>query len=223
LDKKYQDLSNNILSKTISPNHLNSSHIKASIINTKRIFEWELDVSVIQDKQTLCEIAELIFMTNGFISIGIELETFRNFINKVADNYNDNRFHNFRHAVAVLHFLFMLLNASSKDENSDELILSDPSNLPQFVQFSLMCSALLHDLDHPGHTNALEINSNSELALKYNNVSVLENYHIDFALELLELPECNILENLSENRKKTFKTILKGNSILNAISHLLFI
>jgi len=80
-----------------------------------------------------------------------------------------------------------------------------------FIQFSLMCSAFMHDLDHPGHTNALEVNTGSQLARQYNNVAVLENHHIEHALNLLELPMCDILKNLSEHDRDLFKIILRGN------------
>lgn len=41
----------------------------------------------------------------------------------------------------------------------------------------MLISALTHDVDHPGNNNDFEIKTGSELALRYNNKSVLENYH----------------------------------------------
>jgi hypothetical protein len=44
--------------------------------------------------------------------------------------------------------------------------------------FGIILAAIIHDFDHPGLNNAFMINSRSEIAIRYNDVSVLENYHI---------------------------------------------
>ena len=42
---------------------------------------------------------------------------------------------------------------------------------------ALLLSAICHDLEHPGTTNAYQVNTGSALALRYNDASVLENHH----------------------------------------------
>ena len=44
--------------------------------------------------------------------------------------------------------------------------------------FAAVLSAALHDVDHPGLTNQYLIYKDSELALMYNEDSVLENHHL---------------------------------------------
>ncbi len=41
--------------------------------------------------------------------------------------------------------------------------------LNKIEEFSLLFSALCHDVDHSGFTNAFEVNRKSELALFYGN------------------------------------------------------
>lgn len=41
----------------------------------------------------------------------------------------------------------------------------------------MIFSGLMHDIKHPGNNNDFEIKNNSDLALRYNNKSVLENHH----------------------------------------------
>lgn len=46
--------------------------------------------------------------------------------------------------------------------------------LSQFTKFALMLSGLCHDVSHTGRTNIFEINSLSNLAIRYHDKSVLE-------------------------------------------------
>ncbi|ETO23537.1 3'5'-cyclic nucleotide phosphodiesterase family protein, partial [Reticulomyxa filosa] len=75
--------------------------------------------------------------------------------------------------------------------------------------FTTFISALCHDVEHPGLTNAYHINSQSDLALRYNDQSVLENHHAHIAALLMKKPNCDILSGLtSEQRKKFRKTMI---------------
>ncbi|KFB37324.1 hypothetical protein ZHAS_00004615 [Anopheles sinensis] len=66
----------------------------------------------------------------------------------------------------------------------------------------LLVACICHDLDHPGYNNIYQINARTELALRYNDISPLENHHCSIAFRLLEHPECNIFRNMS---KEMFK------------------
>ena len=53
------------------------------------------------------------------------------------------------------------------------------------VHSVLLVSTLVHDVDHNGLNNNFHINSQSPLALLYNDISVLENHHCSYATKLL--------------------------------------
>merc|ERR1719204_1879838 len=53
---------------------------------------------------------------------------------------------------------------------------------PLEVMAALFASSI-HDVDHPGLTNQFLINTSSELALMYNDESVLENHHLAVAFK----------------------------------------
>ena len=74
--------------------------------------------------------------------------------------------------------------------------------------FSLFISAIIHDMGHPGVTNAFMININDEIALQYNDISVLENFHIAEAFRIMGRPECNILENLDPSEYRTIRRLM---------------
>ncbi len=101
--------------------------------------------------------------------------TLATFIHLVCNHYRNNPYHNFQHAVNVLHSTYILLHRAHYL----------PRIPPAFV-FATLIAALCHDVDHPGNTNSYEIHSNSALAMLYNDNSVLENHHCHLTFTLLE-------------------------------------
>ncbi|KAJ3115876.1 High affinity cAMP-specific and IBMX-insensitive 3',5'-cyclic phosphodiesterase 8A, partial [Physocladia obscura] len=72
--------------------------------------------------------------------------------------------------------------------------------------FAAMIAAAVHDVDHPGFTNAYMISSSSPLALRYNDTAVLENHHCAKAFEIMTAhPNCNILHNFSVEKFKAIR------------------
>ncbi len=52
-----------------------------------------------------------------------------------------------------------------------------------------------------------QINARTELALRYNDISPLENHHCSMAFRILDLPDCNIFENFNADM---FRTVREG-------------
>jgi len=62
----------------------------------------------------------------------------------------------------------------------------------------LLISGFVHDTDHPGYNNLYLVNTRDNLALRYNDKSVLENHHIAIAFDtMLQDPSTCIYENFS--------------------------
>jgi len=60
-----------------------------------------------------------------------------------------------------------------------------------------LISSIVHDVGHDGKNNNFHVNAHTELALTYNDKSVLENYHVAVAFRLLAVcPNTNILAGL---------------------------
>jgi hypothetical protein len=123
-------------------------------------------------------------------------DQFRAFLRMVRSSYKaTNSYHNFRHAVAVLHVDFML---ACRAKRARDLTALDV--------LALKVAALCHDVDHPGHSNDFEVKSSSELALRYNDASVLENYHASYVFAtLLRNPSTDFLANLSRASYREFR------------------
>ena len=62
--------------------------------------------------------------------------------------------------------------------------------------FALIFGALCHDVSHRGRTNIFEINSLSNLAIRYHDKSVLEQHHAATAIKLMTGSYTSILVNM---------------------------
>lgn len=74
--------------------------------------------------------------------------------------------------------------------------------------FAAIFSAAIHDVDHPGLTNQYLINTASELALMYNDDSVLENHHLAVAFKLLQNEKRDIFHNIPKKQRQFIRTIV---------------
>lgn len=116
----------------------------------------------------------------------------------ICENYQDNPFHNFFHAFSVCHMIFTI---SEKNNKFDRFLLP-------MENFALFLSGLGHDLNHPGVTNVFMINSRHPLAVRYNDISVLENHHAATLIKFLELPGCDILSSMTHEDQTHMRKII---------------
>ncbi|XP_060888916.1 high affinity cGMP-specific 3',5'-cyclic phosphodiesterase 9A-like [Labrus mixtus] len=124
----------------------------------------------------------------------IELDVLQNFLFEVYCHYNSIPFHNFHHCFCVTQMMYGLI------------WLTDlRSRLPRLDLLIMLTSALCHDLDHPGYNNVFQINAQTDLAIRYNDISPLENHHCAVAFGILSKPECNILKNLSSEQYRLIR------------------
>jgi hypothetical protein len=148
----------------------------------------EFNVNNYTSKKILCNIAFNIFKNMFDLSeLKISQDNLKEFIHQVSLYYHNNPYHNFRHAVTVLQFTYLLIKKT-------EAI----TFMNKYELFGLMIASFVHDIDHPGHTNFFEVNLKSHLALKYNDKSVLENHHCSLAFFILHSKNVQLLRNLDE-------------------------
>jgi hypothetical protein len=93
-----------------------------------------------------------------------------NYVRTIESDYNsENPYHNAIHAADVLQSLHSLIQMAQEEEFMQG---SSHINL-----FSILLASIVHDTAHPGTTNAFHVQLKSELAVMYNDRSVLENWH----------------------------------------------
>ena len=61
--------------------------------------------------------------------------------------------------------------------------------------FAVLVSAIACDLEHPGLNNAYQVNAGTDLAMRFNDLSVLENHHCAVLFGILE--DFDIMAGLS--------------------------
>ncbi|XP_052821143.1 high affinity cGMP-specific 3',5'-cyclic phosphodiesterase 9A-like isoform X2 [Mya arenaria] len=167
------------------------------------------------DDPEMLVLLQQMYIDLGFLSkFNIELPVLQTWLFEIYRSYNSVPFHNFKHCFMVTQMMYgltWLVDLQSMVDDIDILIL--------------LTSAICHDLGHPGYNNAYQINAKTELALRYNDISPLENHHCSIAFEILEKKHCNILANLNKDqyrrvREGMIKCILatdmaKHNEIVN--------
>ena len=118
----------------------------------------------------------------------VDNSKFAGFIKTVANQYNNNPYHNAIHATDVLQTTSIIL---LKGDVKDKKVFDD------FEIASMLIAGIIHDLGHPGTSNLYQINKGTKLALKYNDRSPLENMHCYKGFKILMKNEYNILCNLN--------------------------
>ena len=134
----------------------------------------------------------------------------KSFTNKVVSLYKSNPYHNIIHACDVLQTCYIII---SKGNLLSKKIFStlDIS--------SLLIASIIHDINHPGLSNAYQKNKKTEIGLLYNE-SPLENMHINKGIEILESDEYNKFENLNLNDYEIIKKrIIKGILMTDGSKH----
>lgn len=124
-------------------------------------------------------------------------QTLSRFLYRVRRNYNPNHYHNFTHCCDVFQGMYYLLNN-----------LSIAKSLTKLEELALLVAALGHDMDHPGTNNAFQIETQTELAVRYNDRSPLENHHAASTFAVLSDSHCNILANVSKGDRKRFRAMV---------------
>ncbi|XP_034737096.1 cAMP-specific 3',5'-cyclic phosphodiesterase 4D-like isoform X4 [Etheostoma cragini] len=168
----------------------------------EEINRWGLDVFKIAEfsgNRPLTVIMYSIFQERDLLkTFKIPNDTFITLMMTLEDHYHaDVAYHNNIHAADVV--------------QSTHVLLSTPALEAVFTDLEIMAvlfASAIHDVDHPGVTNQFLINTSSELALMYNDASVLENHHLAVGFKLLQENNCDIFQNLSKKQKDSLRKMV---------------
>jgi cAMP-specific phosphodiesterase 4 len=83
---------------------------------------------------------------------------------------------------------------------------------------SFFTAALVHDLGHPGYNNSYAVNAVTPLAIRYNDISVLENFHCSMAFTIFGQADSSIFVALDTASKIGLRKNLIGMILATDIS-----
>uniref|UniRef100_A0A8C7ZLE5 Phosphodiesterase n=1 Tax=Oryzias sinensis TaxID=183150 RepID=A0A8C7ZLE5_9TELE len=187
---------------SISRFGVNTPHESLLAKEIEDIDRWGMDIFKIAEysgNRPLTVIMYSIFQERDLLkTFKIQADTFITFMMTLEDHYHaDVAYHNNIHAADVV--------------QSTHVLLSTPALEAVFTDLEIMAAlfaSAIHDVDHPGVTNQFLINTSSELALMYNDASVLENHHLAVGFKLLQEENCDIFENLSKKQKDSLRKMV---------------
>ncbi|KAM9456514.1 3',5'-cyclic-AMP phosphodiesterase 4D-like isoform 2-T2 [Clarias gariepinus] len=164
--------------------------------------KWGLNVFRVTDfsgNRPLTVMMYTIFQERDLLkTFKIPLDTFITYLMTLEDHYHaDVAYHNNIHAADVT--------------QSTHVLLSTPALEAVFTDLEILAAifaSAIHDVDHPGVSNQFLINTNSELALMYNDSSVLENHHLAVGFKLLQEENCDIFQNLTKKQRQSLRKMV---------------
>ena len=111
------------------------------------------------------------------------------FLKEIYGGYRkDNPYHTDIHAADVVQTSHIMSSYAN---------LVTIANLDTLDIFAFVVAGIIHDYKHPGLNNSFHQASMSSLAIRYNDSSILENYHLAQAFKLVKKPKYNIFNQLS--------------------------
>ncbi|XP_043941508.1 cAMP-specific 3',5'-cyclic phosphodiesterase 4B isoform X2 [Protopterus annectens] len=164
--------------------------------------KWGLNIFKVAEysmSRPLTCIMHAIFQERDLLkTFKIPVDTFVAYMMTLEDHYHsDVAYHNSLHAADVA--------------QSTHILLSTPALDAVFTDLEILAAifaAAIHDVDHPGVSNQFLINTNSELALMYNDESVLENHHLAVGFKLLQEEQCDIFQNLTKKQRQSLRKMV---------------
>ena len=132
-----------------------------------------------------------------FDKLPIVNEKFLPFIHKVQKGYQDISYHNKTHGADLAQSFYYMCTTGE---------LQQTVEMTDIDMFCYIVSAACHDIDHPGMGNLFLIETKDRVALRYNDISVLENFHIANTFEIIQQDKYDILRDFD---KATYKKIRK--------------
>lgn len=164
---------------------------------------WDLDTIKIAD---VTRNRPLMYVTAAMFEIHELHEEFRidrivlrNFLFMLDEGYLTNPYHNSSHAADVVNSVNYLITVLSDGQIRDSL-----TNL-EF--YAALVAAAIHDFRHPGKSNNYLIKAKHDLAVQYNDRSILESMHVAETFFIMRNPLCDIFGRMKD---KPYREIRKA-------------
>ncbi|GAB5363072.1 hypothetical protein AAMO2058_000852200 [Amorphochlora amoebiformis] len=181
----------------------------------QHIREWTFDIFKLADysmNKPLYHTGYMIFKRFGLFEcedISIDPDIFKRFLIQAEAAYLDNPYHNALHGADVCQASAHFLSAvSDRFPSAKNPVTNHPLGLTSLELLAFLLAGLVHDIGHPGSNNAFQIATGSELAVFYNDRSVLESFHAAEAFSILRKTRFNFLNKLPQSQFQALRHIV---------------
>lgn len=147
---------------------------------------------------------ELFLRFELFAIFDLDHSRFFAFMTRVEHTYSydprsPNPYHDALHAADVVQAVACFLQEPRVQDPLDDL-----------ETLSVLFSGIMHDYRHPGVSNAFLVASKAAIAIRYNDDSVLENFHSASAFMLLAKPQFQLFAHLDPATYKRMRQLVIG-------------
>jgi hypothetical protein len=168
------------------------------------VFEYDVACSLLPEPgtgKTATLLCYYLLEQHGVIdALQIERAKILGWLTKIDEGYlPTNPYHNSLHAADVCANIDYFLRQPNLNRHLAPLDI-----------LACLTAALMHDMGHPGVNNTFLEATKHELAITYNDVSVLENHHVAAAFKLLKTKELDWTKSLSIDDYKDYRETVIG-------------
>eukprot|EP01028_Stygiella_incarcerata_P002658 TRINITY_DN14_c0_g3_i2.p1 TRINITY_DN14_c0_g3~~TRINITY_DN14_c0_g3_i2.p1 ORF type:complete len:645 (-),score=179.07 TRINITY_DN14_c0_g3_i2:305-2239(-) len=166
-----------------------------------KILDYDFDVFEFDEAchgeplYTIC--MSLVYKHNLVSKLHLNEDKVRAFFKVVESMYRENPYHNHIHAADVVQTLSYYVHKFGHSLSSSDML-------------SIIIAGCVHDVDHPGTTNLFQIRTKSDLALIYNDQSVLENHHAATCFRIMSQEETDILDGIDAESRTGIRELIIG-------------
>uniref|UniRef100_H2Y9V8 Phosphodiesterase n=1 Tax=Ciona savignyi TaxID=51511 RepID=H2Y9V8_CIOSA len=129
-----------------------------------------------------------------FVKFKLSPVKFLTYMMTLEDHYREVPYHNSLHAADVVQSVHVLLSSAALDSVFTDLEI-----------LSALIASAMHDVDHPGLSNQYHCSNSTELAIMYNDASVLENHHLAVGFKLMQQNHCDMFEHFTQKQWQSLR------------------
>eukprot|EP00899_Mesostigma_viride_P009382 jgi/Mesvir1/18445/Mv14303-RA.6 len=167
----------------------------------ERVGEWNFDTwgfaSVSSGRPITWIGLELYRRAGSMRAFHLPMERLVPFLAKLDEGMPGNGYHNSTHIADVANSLYHLIKFSGL-----------AAYLSQLDILAAITAALVHDFRHPGLNNDFVVKAADEMALRYNDRTVLENFHVAEAFLLMTDDKLNFLGALNAEDYRYVRNVI---------------
>ena len=200
----------------------NLLEIDKVILYLHKLDTWDdvniFDVHERTDGHTLLIYFPLMFERFGFIDnehndngLSVDKNTLFSWLNCITNQgYNHIPYHSVVHAADVLQTAFYWVT-----RNESQVL----SLLTNEDIFAMLIAATIHDYQHPGISHPYLIQSNHTSRYIYNDIDILENFHLCQAFKMMKQNDLDIFKNINKKQRRIIKKNIIGCVLATNFGH----